>query len=187
MLQILLQPNDRFSLAEQGQIAIEGGCQWLVLETAGLDTAVIRETASDLVALCRENGVILTFDGSVEAARELGIHGVLAHSAAEAAELRGTLGAEAIIGSVCLSASEMAQLEQNDIDYCVLPTEATQDIAAARTNGIIIPAVAMGDFTADDCRRLILEGFDGVCTGRKLFAQPDPVQAISALLDSISR
>lgn len=58
MLQILLEPREDYSIAEQAQMAIEGGATWLVLRSAGMEEPQIRELASELIPLCRENAII---------------------------------------------------------------------------------------------------------------------------------
>ena len=42
MLQILLEPREDYSIAEQAQMAIEGGATWLVLSSAGMEEPQIR-------------------------------------------------------------------------------------------------------------------------------------------------
>ena len=76
MLQVIITPGERYSLAEMAQMAVEAGAGWLQLRVPGLEGGALRDAAADIVALCRQSGVMLTIEDSVEAARELGLHGV---------------------------------------------------------------------------------------------------------------
>ena len=125
MLQYLLTPSEEYSRAELAQMAIEGGCKWIVLPTDGLDDAAVREECSEIVPLCREAEVILTLTDRPELARELGLHGVYLTGGCgiTPAKVREELGAEAIIGVEVSSAASIKPLEAMDIDYAVLNAE----------------------------------------------------------------
>ena len=59
MLQVVITPNDNYSLAEMAQMAVEGGAKWLQLRVPGLPDNEVREAVPDVVALCREAGITL--------------------------------------------------------------------------------------------------------------------------------
>ena len=189
MLQVLLERSDRYTLAEQAQMAIEGGATWLVVRPRGLSDEVLREEARELTAMCRDNAIILTIEGHTELAAELGLHGVLLlKGQAVPADIRALFGAEAIIGAEVADAPEAIALEKSDIDYAVITQlhGAAPIIEAARKAGSLIPFVAMGDFTAEESAQLVMAGFDGICTGRLIFAADDPVTAVGEYLDRLA-
>ena len=119
MLQYIVRINNRFSVAELAQMAIEGGCHWVELDLPEASDDYVRATAAELKDLCLETGTFLTIVDRPEVARELGLHGVQLRGrrAAEAARLREELGAEAIIGIEVSRADEILKVQNLDIDY----------------------------------------------------------------------
>ncbi len=185
MLQILLGQNDRYSIAEQAQIAIEGGCQWLVLRCEGMSDGDLRELGRELLPLCRENQTILTFFGNPEMARELGVHGILLEAGADAAALREQWGPEAIIGACCEDPETIVAYDKADIDYVAMTTRQPAEIVRkVRHKGALIPFVALGDYALDDCPQLRLSGYDGVCTA-DVFEGDDPADYIRSMLKAL--
>lgn len=45
MLQFIAESNERYSIAETVQMAIEGGCRWIELHMPDSDDSEIREVA----------------------------------------------------------------------------------------------------------------------------------------------
>lgn len=188
MLQILLEPREDYSIAEQAQMAIEGGATWLVLRSAGMEEPQIRELASELIPLCRENAIILTIESHIQLARELGLHGVLLSCGDDAGSVRIDFGAEAITGAETDNPKQILQYEKADIDYIVLrPLQPVDVIATVRKEGSLIPFVAMGNYTAAQARELLAQGFNGICTGDPVFSAPDPVACLKEYLVSIAQ
>lgn len=193
MLQFIVNVNDRYSIAETAQMAIEAGCKWIVIAREGLDADTLRESASELVPLCKESGVILTLENNPDIARDLGLHGVmLTDETVAAPALRTELGAEAIIGAVARSAEAMAMFERSDIDYAILPPDLDPDaiaaiIAQARKAGCMLPAVALGMFTPDNIATLPRRaGVNGIATSGDATSRKDPVAYIGSLLEALN-
>lgn len=186
MLQIFLRPIERYSIPEQAQIAIEGCCQWLVLECADVPDSNLRELAHELVPLCRENQTILTFDGRPEMARELGVHGMLLSPDEDPVAVRRECGAEAIIGARCQEADRIVAYDKADIDYIAMTTrQPSAIIEAVRKAGSLIPFVAMGDFRLEDVGGMRFAGYNGICTGKYIFEADDPVKYIQSMLKAL--
>lgn len=174
-------------MGEQAQMAIEAGCTWVVLDAKNADEASLRDTAAEIAAMCSENGVILTFDGNLELARKLGVHGVLVNSAAEAIALRADWGAEAIIGARIDDIAEAEKLAAADIDYAVVPLLQAPAIAGLKAKGVRLPVVAMGDLDIQKGCELHLAGFDGICAGRIVFDNSDPVDYIRKYIAALGK
>lgn len=188
MLQVILQPHDKYSIAEQGQMAIEGGASWLLLRAAGLSDPDLRELARELVPLCTENGTILTMEGNVAMARELGLHGFLLHFHDNPIEVRAEVGPEAIIGAQSEVPERIVAYDKADIDYVAMTMRNPAEIVAAvRKEGCLMPFVAYGDFTVADVPELRFGGYNGLCTGKHIFDAPDPVAAVGQFLDALTR
>lgn len=194
MLQILIETNERYSVAESAQIAIEAGAQWLVLRADTIAETERREIGNAVTELCRESGVILTVDSDIDFARKLGIHGVLLHPGSKApAAVREELGPEAIIGVEISSADTALALEKNDIDYMALDSDmplekVAEIIGTVRAAGGQIAFVSLGEqptLEPEYIEGLKAAGIAGLCCGRALFVAPDPVVAIENLLSEL--
>lgn len=193
MLQFQLRPNPRYSLAELAQMAIEGGCGWIVLSAPGVTDEALREEFAELVPLCREAEVILTVEDRPEAAREHGLHGVYLSSTSgiSPAKVREELGAEAIIGVEAGSASTIRPLEAMDIDYAVLSPTLSIDkceeiIRDVRSAGATLPIVAAFPPTAEIAAELISRGASGILAGKYISGADDPVEATRRLTAAIA-
>lgn len=193
MLQFITSANERYSLAEQAQMSVEGGCQWVEMDFGeNADPTWIREVAGEIVPLCREAGVMLTIRNYPEIAKELGLHGVhLTAAESHAGATRQILGAEAVIGARVGTASAVPVLEKLDIDYASLPstmteTEAAALIADVRAAGCRLPIVIEGDYDATDSDLIKAIGASGVATGKRLMEAVDPVEAVSQMIKSLT-
>ena len=192
MLQYIVRINNRFSVAELAQMAIEGGCHWVELDLPEASDDYVRATAAELKDLCLETGTFLTIVDRPEVARELGLHGVQLRGrrAAEAARLREELGAEAIIGIEVSRADEILKVQNLDIDYATLPfglsaEEVGKIVAAVRSAEVQLPIVARGEFTPDMAIEMIVSGASGVAVSAAISDAADPVEATTLLIESL--
>lgn len=193
MLQFIVSANDRYSMAEQAQMAVEGGCQWIEMDFGpDADPAWIRETANEIIPLCREAGVMLTIRDYPDMAKELGLHGVhLTAPDSNAGAVRERLGAEAVIGARVATASAVPMLDKLDIDYASLSPDVSENeaanlIADVRAGGCRLPIVLINDYDASDVDVIKAIGASGVATGRRLLEAPDPVAAIAEMLKALT-
>lgn len=183
MLQFILQENTRYTLPEMAQMAIEGGCKWVVLDVPALTDAEVRELAADLVPLCRETSTILTITDRVELAKELGLHGVVLTPASplSARAARELCGPEAIIGVQVSVASSAMALTGIDVDYVVFPAEVPvatvgENVEALRIAKFVLPVVATVDSVPDiDLVKAL--GINGLAMGAPLANASDPIAA----------
>lgn len=192
MLQFQLSPDPRYSLAELAQMAIEGGCGWIVLSAPDITDEALREECAELVPLCREAEVILTVEDRPETARELGLHGVYLSNKCglSPAKVREELGAEAIIGVEVGSAASIRPLEALDIDYAVLSPTLSIDkcesiIRDARSAGATLPIVMALPPTAEAASEVISRGASGILAGKYISEASDPVEATRRLIEAI--
>ncbi|MDE6120702.1 MAG: thiamine phosphate synthase [Muribaculaceae bacterium] len=195
MLQLLIETNSRYSLAETARLAIEGGCGWLILGAASFQDPEGRDAAGDIAAFCRESAVMLSVENDVELARRLGAHGVfLRHGGESPVQTRLDLGAEAIIGAEIASPDAALTLERADIDYLAIPAamslpRAAGIITEVRKAGGELPFVytgqsfAEGQVSAED---ILQAGFAGICCGKELYDTADPVAAIASAIKCLN-
>lgn len=173
MIQILITPNEHYSLAESAQMAIEAGAGWLMLSIPADEYSGRRDDMAAAAELAREAGVILTVIDNIEAARELGLSGIFltALNPQAAINLRNELGPEPIIGTMVGSAADASALANADIDYFGLPypSEGSANILAAiRSSETASPVVAyMPDSVLDKDKisAVIAAGYNGMIGG----------------------
>lgn len=190
MLQVLLEINDRYSLSEMAQMAIEAGCGWIVLGP-DMPEAEKREHYPAIVEMCRESGTMLTVTADIEAAKEYGLHGVfLPLGSVSPLKVREELGAEAIIGAEVGESSVALELERADIDYVSLKSDgkAAAAIAEIRAAGSDFPVVAYaGDASLEAAAALKEAGFSGICCGKALFEATDPIECMTRLREFLMK
>lgn len=192
MLQILLETNNNYSLAEMAQMAIEGGCGWLVVRVSDYSDEELRQILPEIVELCRESSVMLTVEDRPALAKEFGMHGVYLHiGKGQPVSVREELGPEAIVGAEVTEASVAANLAAADIDYVGVPAsmptdKASELIGEVRKASCDIPVVGF-PASADDVEEYMATGFSGVCIGARLFDAPNPVKAIEDIMAVLAK
>lgn len=208
MLQFITHPSDKYSIAEEVQMVLEGGCKWIQLRMKDASDEEFRETALEVIPMCKENEAFLVFDDRVELAMELSVHGVhLGKNDMNPLVARETMGAEAIIGCTANTAADIIALRGWDVDYVglgpfrhtttkanlspVIGLEGYRSIVSeVRKADILLPIVAIGGITLDDIPSLMETGVNGVAMSGAIINAPDPVeytrQVIAALHESQS-
>lgn len=203
MLQFITHPSDRYSVAEEVQMAIEGGCRWIQLRLKDATDEEFRATALEIIPLCKETDTILVFDDRVELTRELMPHGVhLGKEDMDPRQARELLGPGAIIGVTCNTLDDIKATSGIDIDYIGLgpmrTTTTKQKLApviglegyaplvkAAREAGITTPIVAIGGITADDVESLMATGVNGIAMSGAIINADDPVLYTSGVMERL--
>ena len=192
MLQFISGPSEKYTVAEEIQMAIEGGCKWVIMAYDGQSDSDVRETALQITELCRESSTILTFENRPELARELGVHGVwLTDPEIHARKVREELGPEAIIGVEIKSPATAVALATMDIDYASFEPNASLEslierTAEVRDAGCKLPLVAVGDFSSANVKEVMSTGVSGIATGKAIIEAPDPISEIEKMLNLLS-
>lgn len=190
MLQFIAEYNERYSIAETVQMAIEGGCRWIELHMPQSDDSEIREVAAELIPLCRESGVFLTIEDRPELARELGLHGVVMTSLKTTAhKFREDLGPEAIIGLRVATTPAVVAIQNADIDYVTLPPDMpvsaiAQFMEELKPTDITTPVVATGDINLENAAAYMATGISGVATAAPAYAK-DPAEYTTRLIEAL--
>ncbi len=192
MLQFIAQINNKYSVAELAQMAIEGGCHWIELDLPEASDDFVRATALELKDLCVETGTFLTIADRPEVAREAGLHGVQLRgaNASRAAAVRDELGAEAIIGIEAANAAAVLNIQNLDIDYATLPlgmpvAEVRQIVETIRKADMSLLSVARGEVTPDEAIEMMVAGVNGIAVGSAISDSPDPAESTRRLLDAL--
>lgn len=192
MLQYLTQNTDKYSVAEQCQMVIEGGCSWIQLHMPQADDSVIRELSSELIPLCKETSTILMLENKPHLAQELGLHGVhlTLDSGLDARKIREEFGPEAIIGVEVGIAASILALKGADIDYVTLPygmslKQCQEIIDTAAKGGNEMPVVICSDYGVEDLQSVMATGAQGICTGNRIICAADPVTYCERMIDTL--
>lgn len=201
MLQFITHPSEIYSIPEEVQMALEGGCRWIQLRLKDSSDEEFREIALEVIPLCREYSAFLVIDDRVELARELGVHGVhLGKEDMSPREARELLGPEAIIGVTANTAADILALQGLDVDYVglgpyrytttkqklapVLGIDGYRDIIAeVRREGIDLPIVAIGGIEIGDIEQLMSARVNGVAMSGAIINAQDPAAYTSEVME----
>ena len=192
MLQFITHESDKYSIAEEVQMAIEGGCRWIQLRMKDATDEEVRNVALELIPMCRETDTFLIIDDRVAVVNDLKVSGVhLGKEDMDPMEARELLGPHAIIGVTANTADDIIKYKGKDLDYVGLgPFKFTttkknlapqlgidgyRDIVQkVRDAGIEIPIVAIGGITVDDIEPLMATGINGIAMSGAIINAPDP-------------
>lgn len=203
MLQFITHPSDKYSIPEEVQMVLEGGCKWIQLRMKDASDEEFRETALEIIPMCKESEAFLVFDDRVELAIELAVHGVhLGKNDMNPLEARELMGPEAIIGCTANTAEDITRLRGWDVDYVGLgPFRYTSTksnlspvlgldgynyiVEAVRSAEIELPIVAIGGITIDDIDEIMKTGVNGVAMSGAIINAPDPVAYTAEVLKKL--
>lgn len=204
MLMFITHPSDRYSIAEEVQMVLEGGCKWIQLRIKDISDEEFRQTALEIIPLCKENEAFLVFDDRVELAMEMGVHGVhLGKNDMNPLQARETMGAEAIIGVAANTADDILRLKGWDVDYVGLgpfrytttkknlspllgPDGYREVVNKVREADIPLPIVAIGGITLEDIPEIMATGVNGVAVSGSIINAPEPVKYTRQLIETLN-
>ena len=204
MLQFITHPSDRYSIAEEVQMVLEGGCKWIQLRLKDASDEEFRQTALEIIPMCKENEAFLVFDDRVELATEMSVHGVhLGKDDMDPLTARENMGPEAIIGCTANTAADIIRLKGWDVGYVGLgPFRHTTTksklspviglegyapiVSEVREAGIQLPIVAIGGITLDDIAPLMATGISGVAMSGAIINADDPVDYTRRVLEALN-
>lgn len=204
MLMFITHPSDRYSIAEEVQMALEGGCKWIQLRMKDVSDEEFRQTALEIIPMCQENEAFLVFDDRVELAMEMGVHGVhLGKHDMNPLQARETMGAEAIIGVTANTADDILRFRGWDVDYVglgpfrytstksnlspVIGIDGYREIVkTVRDAGMALPIVAIGGITVEDIPEIMSTGVNGVAVSGAIINADDHVEYTRQLLNVLN-
>lgn len=203
MLQFITNNSDKYSIAEEVQMALEGGCRWIQLRMKGASDEEVMETAAQLIEMCRENNAFLIVDDRVNVVNELKVSGVhLGKEDMDPIEARELLGPDAIIGVTANTAADIIKYKGKDIDYIglgpfrhtttkeklapILGLEGYREIVKdVREAGIEFPIVAIGGITLEDVEPLMKTGVNGIAVSGAIINAEDPMLYTSRIMEKL--
>ena len=192
MLQFITNHSDRFTIAEEVQMAIEGGCRWVQLRMKDASDEEVRAVALELIPMCQETDTFLIIDDRVHLGKE----------DMDPLEARELLGPHAIIGITANTAQDIIKYKGKDVDYVGLgPVHFTTTkkklapelgvdgvrhvVEEVRKAGVELPVVAIGGLTIDDIEPLMAAGVNGVAMSGSIINSADPVAYTSEVMEKL--
>lgn len=203
MLQFITHESERYSIAEEVQMAIEGGCRWIQLRMKDATDEEVRETALEIIPMCKETDTFLIIDDRVNVVADLKVSGVhLGKEDMDPLEARELLGPHAIIGITANTANDILKYKGKDIDYAgVGPFRFTttkkrlapelgldgyrEIVHTVREAGMDLPLVAIGGISLDDIDPLRETGVNGIAMSGAIINSPDPVLYTSRVMERL--
>ena len=203
-VQFITHFTDSISYLESARLALEGGCRWIQLRMKHATAAQVRETASELLPLCRQYGAALILDDHVELVRECGADGVhLGLTDMPVAEARKLLPKiQYIIGGTANTLDHIRLHASSGADYIgcgPLRFTTTKDrdklaptlgfegyrsiIEGMRREGLTLPVVGIGGVTAEDIPALAEAGLSGIALSGSILRAADPVAEMRRVMN----
>ncbi len=200
MLQFITHPSDRYSIVDEVRMAIEGGCRWVQLRMKDASDEEVRETALQLIPMCKETDTFLVIDDRVNVVNDLKVSGVhLGKNDMDPLKARELLGPHAIIGITANTADDILKYKGKDVDYVglgpfrftttkeklspVLGIEGYAEIVKqVREAGMNIPIVAIGGITTDDIEPLMATGVNGIAVSGTIISAENPVATTADIM-----
>lgn len=202
MLQFITCTSEKYSLPEEVQMVIEGGCRWIQFSPANLVEEEVRATALQIIEMCRENDTFMIIEDNLELTKELGAYGIhLSDNKLKPSEVREALGAEPIIGVTVKSQSDIIALRGVDVDYVTFPLPVAAPVAQLKAslqsladivsyikaNDIQLPIVVTGRLSDEDMESLIKMGVNGFALSSQIVEASDPVEYTSEVIALLGR
>lgn len=191
MLQFITSHSDRYTLKQEVEMVIAGGCRWIELRFDHLPKEqrheAMRTAAAEINAACKEADAFLIINGDVELAIEIECHGVhLNRGDMSPVTAREKMGAGAVIGVTVDGADEILALKNNDIDYVTLdiddPGKIKEIVSAVRQAGVKIPIVASKHVSINTLPALLSTGINGVAVSEAILNATDPEEYTRRLI-----
>ena len=204
MLQFITNNSEKYSIAEEVQMALEAGCKWIQLRMKDATDEEVKEVALQLIPMCQENDAFLIIDDRVELVNELRVSGVhLGKEDMDPLQARELLGPHAIIGVTANTAEDIIKWKGKDVDYVgVGPFRFTttkknlapeigldgykQIVEQVRAAGVELPLVAIGGITLDDVDAIMATGVQGIAMSGAIINAPDPMLYTGKVLEDLT-
>jgi len=189
---------DPAAFAEDLKAALGGGpvaCLQLRLKDVPDDT--VRRATEALMPVCHAHDVAFLVNDRPDLAAELGADGVhVGQDDSAYADARAAVGADATVGVTCHNSLHLAmEAAEAGADYVAFgaffPTQTKDPKARAQldtlrswTLATVVPCVAIGGITVENCRPLVEAGADFLAVVGGVWNHPDgPGAAVRAFND----
>lgn len=162
--------------------------------------AVIATAVHAIAPIARARDVALILNDDPLLAERLGCDGVhIGQSDASYADARRAMGKDRIVGVTCHNSRHLAmEAAEAGADYVAFgaffptttkeaPTRADPEILSIWQENMLIPCVAIGGVTVDNCRALVEAGADFLAVSAGVWRYPEgPAAAVRAFIQEIA-
>lgn len=192
--------SDTTTLSARTSAALSGGASAVQYRNKSAPTALRREQAEALRALCKERDAIFIVNDDVDLARAVAADGVhVGRDDESAAAARARLGPAAIVGVSCYdSLDRAASAVAAGADYIAFgsfhPSSTKPQAVRAQPQLLVaakarwpVTVVAIGGITAANARPLIAAGADALAVLSAVFDAPDVTVAARELVACFRR
>ena len=193
------------AFAETLKAALDGGpvaCLQLRLKDAPDDA--VRRAVEILIPVCHRHDVAFLINDRPDLAREMGADGVhIGQEDAGYADARVIVGEDATVGVTCHNSLHLAmEAAEAGADYVAFgaffPTRTKEPKSKADLETLeswaaatVVPCVAIGGITVENCRPLIRAGADFLAVVGGVWSHPDgpaaAVRAFAAIMEERGR
>ncbi len=171
------------------------------LRLKDVDDDGIRRAAEALLPVAQERDVAFLINDRPDIAAETGAGGVhVGQQDADYETARAAVGADAIVGVTCHDSRGLAmRAAERGADYVAFgafyptatkepKTRADPEILAWWNELFVVPCVAIGGITIENCGALVRAGADFVAVVSAVWDHPEgPARAVAAFTDAIER
>ncbi len=186
------------SFADALAAALDGGDVACVqLRLKDVEDEVILDTTDRLRPICHDRDVALIMNDRADLAAKADCDGVhVGQTDTPYGEARSLLGTDAIVGVTCHASTHLAmEAGEAGADYVAFGAffdsttkqrkfSADLDILSQWQEAMLVPCVAIGGITVENCRPLVEAGADFIAVAAGVWAHPDgPGTAVKAFND----
>jgi thiamine-phosphate pyrophosphorylase len=184
--------------------ALDGGdVSCVQLRLKDVDDAVILDVADRLRPICHDHDVALIMNDRADLAAKADCDGVhVGQTDTPYGEARALLGDDAIVGVTCHASTHLAmEAGEAGADYVAFGAffdsttkqrkfAADPEILSQWQDSMVVPCVAIGGITIENCRPIIEAGADFVAVAAGVFAHPEgpgaAVKAFNKIFDDVA-
>lgn len=199
-LQFITHPTVSYTLVQETEMALDGGCRWIQLRNKDANREALITIGKEIAALCQRVGATFIIDDHVELVEAVGADGVhLGKNDMPVEEARRILGPLKIIGATANSFEDIKKAVDAGADYIglgpfrftttkaklspILGRNGYVDIInKCRAESVDIPIVAIGGITQDDIADIMRTGVDGIAISSEIINADNPAQKTNSLI-----
>ena len=200
-IQFITNPSDRFTLHEEVEMALKGGCMWVQLRMKDATDEEAEETARDIQTLCKEKHATFIIDDRVELVKKIEADGVhLGKNDMPVNEARKYLGEAYIIGGTANTIEDIRNLARMKADYIgcgpfrytttkknlspIIGLDGYRKMMQQMHDEFIeTPVVAIGGITYDDIKDVMATGVDGIAISGAVINAENPEEEMKRMIE----
>ena len=200
-IQFITNPSSRFTLHEEVEMALRGGCMWVQLRMKDTADEEAEKTALDIQTLCKEYHATFIIDDRVDLVKKIEADGVhLGKNDMPVSEARKVLGEAYIIGGTANTIEDIRSLARQKADYIgcgpfrytttkknlspILGLEGYRTLMQQMQEEYIeTPVVAIGGITFDDIADIMQTGVDGIAISGSVINAENPEEEMRRMIE----